>query len=191
MRSALACSVLLVACGSSKPAEPAPSTSAVSGSAKPSHAAPAIPSPTKAGSMTTYHLSNTGSDLPVTVEIAIPPAWTADPIATPDAPMWKLAGARLLSLVAISPRGDDDATRVGKAIKMQYDDLTGAERVDLPDGRVWISARDGENQHARLFVPFADGVVMGVAILEVESAGQLPAIRAVFDTIKIVAAPTP
>jgi|GEM_PF-3097485 len=135
--------------------------------------------------MTKYTLS--GDDAPVTVELTVPAGWAADATNSSSAgPAWTLPGARTLSLLAISPRGDDDATRVGKAIRMQFSDLADGDRAELAAGRVWVAHQDGDNIHARIFVPFAAGVVMGVAVLSEDAAGKLPEIKAAFETIAIV-----
>ena len=139
------------------------------------------------GGVRTFKLSVVGEDTPVAVQLAVPSSWSEDTTSTQAEPRWTMAGARLLSLAAISPRGDDAATRMSKAIKMQYGDAAGVERVDLPEGRVWMVQHEGENIHARMFVPFDRGVVMGVAILAQDGAGQLPVIKQAFDTLKTVA----
>jgi len=69
---------------------------------------------------------------------------------------------------------------------MQYDEVGADERTDLPDGRVWIAHQDGENLHARMFVPYPGGVVMRVAILGPDGAGALPEVRAAFETLRVV-----
>lgn len=168
---------LVAGCGSSKSSAPA----AGSGSAKAAPGAAAA-QPGKASSMTKFTL-NVDGEPPVAVELAVPSGWRADGGADPA---WSRDGALMLSLAAVSPSGDDDAARVNRAIRMQYDTVGADERTDLPDGRVWIAHREGENLHARMFVPYPGGVVMGVAILGAEGAGALPEVRAAFDTLKIV-----
>lgn len=133
--------------------------------------------------MTKFTL-NVDGEPPVDVELAVPSGWSPDG-SVPD-PAWKRDGALMLSLAAIAPSGSDDEVRVRKAIRMQYDDVGADERTDLPDGRVWIAHREGDNLHARMFVPYAGGVVMGVAILGPDGASALPEVRAAFDTLKIV-----
>ncbi|MBI4955375.1 MAG: hypothetical protein HY908_25355 [Myxococcales bacterium] len=127
---------------------------------------------------------------PVTIEVAIPPGWTEEP-GSPGEPRFGIsdANARLLTFAALELLGDA-AARMKKAIAAQYGAEAGAlERRDLPGGRVWIVAREAENLHARLFVPFEGGVLMGVAILAREAESRLPEIRAAFESIAIVAAP--
>lgn len=126
---------------------------------------------------------NVDGEPPVAVTLAVPGGWSPD--GSMADPAWKREGALMLSLVAVSPSGDDDAARVARAIKMQYDAVGADERTDLPDGRVWIAHREGENLHARMFVPYPGGVVMGVAILGAEGAGALPEVRAAFETLTI------
>lgn len=135
--------------------------------------------------MQTYLLTTTGSDTPVKVQAAIPSSWTVD-TSTGDGPTFKVSGAdvKQLTFAAISLNGDNGA-RITKAIKMQYDDTTGAERVELSGGRVWMSAPQGNNIHARIFVPSPDGVVMGFALVSSASADRLPEIRSAFETLAI------
>ena len=130
--------------------------------------------------MSKFALTVVGEDHKVNVELAVPGGWSTD---AADPPSWKLDGARLLSLAAVSPGGRDDASRVAAAIKMQYADLAGAVRADYPDGRVWIAHPEGANVHARMFVPYAGGVVMGVAMLS--DASKVDGVKAAFETLKI------
>jgi hypothetical protein len=130
--------------------------------------------------MSKLTLTEAGDDSnKVTVELAVPGSWSAGP----DPASWKMDGALTLSLVTVSPRGSDDATRVGKAIKMNFADLGTAARTDYPDGRVWITQPQGANVHARMFVPYAGGVVMGIAMLS--DASKVADVKAVFETLKI------
>lgn len=131
--------------------------------------------------MSKFALTVAGDDSKVNVELAVPDGWSTDAAAPPS---WKMAGARMLSLAAVSPGGRDDASRVDKAIKMQYGDLGGAARTDYPDGRVWIAHPEGANVHARMFVPYAGGVVMGVAMLS--DASKVDGVKAAFETLKIL-----
>lgn len=124
-----------------------------------------------------------GDDAPVDVELTVPAHWELRPTA--DGPQWRFEGALLCTVTAISPRGDDDAARVARAITMQYDDDAEADRVALSNGRVWVARPDGDNLHARMFVPYPGGVVMGVVILEGSAAAQLPAVKAAFETLAI------
>ncbi|MBK9035440.1 MAG: hypothetical protein IPL61_29985 [Myxococcales bacterium] len=173
----------LIACGSSKQAEP--------GQAGPA-AAPAKGSATATpGKVTMSKFTlNVDGEPPVAVELAVPAGWKADTsAAAPDGPSWTTPGARLLMLAAIAPSGGDDEVRMRKAIRMQYDDGEGAERTELAGGRVWMVRTEGENLHARMFVPYERGVVMGVAMMAADASAQLPAIRAAFETLTIAAAP--
>ena len=126
---------------------------------------------------------NVDGEPPVAVTLAVPGGWSLDGSMTD--PAWKREGALMLSLAAVSPSGDDDAARVARAIKMQYDAVADTERTELSGGRVWIARQEGENLHARMFVPYLGGVVMGVAILGAEGAGALPEVRAAFETLAI------
>jgi hypothetical protein len=158
------------ACGNSSPSAPA-AGSAVS--------APVSAASGK-GHMSSFALTVVGEDSKVNVNLAVPDSWTA---AAADPPSWKMDGARMLSLAAVSPGGSDNASRVEKAIKMQFADLGGIARADYPDGRVWIAHPEGANVHARMFVPYAKGVVMGVAMLS--DASKVDAVKAVFETLKL------
>ena len=137
------------------------------------------------GAMQTFSLTTTGSDTPVKVQASIPSSWTVD--TSSDGPAFKISGAdvKQLTFTAIS-LGGDEAARVAKAIKMQYDDAAGAERAELSGGRVWMSAPQGNNIHARIFVPSPDGVVMGFALVASASADRLPEVRRAFETLAVV-----
>lgn len=124
---------------------------------------------------------NVPGDAPVTVDFAVPAGWKPDPAGPPAS--WQVAGVPMVMLAAVSPLGDDEAARLARAISMQYGDGAGAERAELSGGRVWMARPDGDNLHARLFVPYANGVVMGVAF--VSPGGPLAAIRAAFETIRV------
>jgi hypothetical protein len=130
--------------------------------------------------MSKFALTVVGEDSKVNVEFAVPGGWTS---SAADPPSWKMDGARLLSLAAVSPGGNDSTSRVAKAIKMQYADLAGAARAEYPDGRVWIAHPEGQNVHARMFVPCAAGVVMGVAMLS--DASKVDGVKAAFETLKL------
>lgn len=128
---------------------------------------------------------NVDGEPPVAVEFAVPGGWSPDSSA--QDPSWRRDGALMLSVVAVSPSGSDNDVRMRKAIRMQYGETVSAEeRTDLPDGRVWIARQDGENLHARMFVPYDNGVVMGVAILGPDGTSALPEVRAAFDTLRVV-----
>jgi hypothetical protein len=123
-----------------------------------------------------------GDDAPVTVELAVPAGWKLTPTA--DGPQWGFDGALMLLLTAVSPRGDDDAARVDRAIQNQYREVAPGERTDLSGGRAWVQRKDGDNVHARMFVPYAGGVVMGVAVLDAGGAKRLSEVKAAFETIE-------
>jgi hypothetical protein len=131
--------------------------------------------------MSKFTLSEAGDDSnKVTVELTVPGNWQS---AGDNPPSWKMDGARMLSLAVVDPGGNDNAARVQDTIKMQYDDLTGATRNDYPDGRVWIAQKEGAMVHARMFVPYAKGVVMGIAMLS--DASKVDGAKAAFETLKI------
>lgn len=156
-----------VACGSSKSADRAAAASA----------------------KRTYTLTALGGKAPITVELALPTTWI-EREADPAGPEFKIPGVdtMLLGLAALSLDGDTPAARVAKAIKAQYGHAPAAVRTELSGDRVWMVDTDPV-VHARMFVPFADGVLMGVVILPPRSADHLPAIKAAFDTLAVVAAP--
>lgn len=164
--------VFAISCNSKKSA---PETSGAGSSATTTTAA----SSGKAG-MSKFTVTEAGDDSnKVNVEFAVPSSWQTD--SAGPAPSWKMDGARMLSLATISPRGSDNAARVDKAIKQQ--DLADGTRNDYPDGRVFVSKPDGANIHARMFVPYAGGVLMGIAVLSDKS--KLDGVKAAFETIKI------
>jgi hypothetical protein len=169
MRGILLVAVLsVVACKSSKKSEPAATGE------------------TAAGAMKTFTLNVTGGDAPVKITADVPSGWSAD-TSDPDQVTFKVSGAANtdVAFLAIAP-GRDPAKRLDKAIEMQFGGTPEAKREDLSDGRVWMSGPLGENTHARIFVPFDGGVVMGVVTQPKESADRLPEIRKVFETIKVV-----
>jgi hypothetical protein len=137
--------------------------------------------------MSKFTVTPVGADQPLAFEVAIPPSWQAD--TSSGAPQFTIPGAetRLLTFAAVMPNGDADA-RMAKAIDMQYDDddgKPGNQRVELSGGRVWIVRHELEVIHARMFVPFEGGVLMGVAMVTPEAAGHLPEIRTAFESITI------
>lgn len=137
--------------------------------------------------MQTYSIAADGSDAPVKIKVAIPSSWTAD-TSDPEGPTFKIGGVevRRLTFAALSSLQGDASERMAKAIKLQFGDEASAERSDLPDGRVWMSGTLGTNLHARMFVPYEGGVLMGIALLGKASADRLPEIRTAFETIAIV-----
>ena len=173
---------LLLGCGC-----PKSSPSAAGSSEAPTGGATSASEP----AMTRFIL-NVDGEPPVTVALAVPAGWKPDTSsAAPDGPSWNAPGSRLLMLAAVSPGGDDAEVRMRKAIRMQYGDADGAERVELGGGRVWVVRTEGDNLHARMFVPYAHGVVMGVAMMAADARARLPDIRAAFETLTIAAAPVP
>jgi hypothetical protein len=129
-----------------------------------------------------YSLEPTGIDQPITVEISIPSTWKED--VDRDGPEFTIPGqdGGMVSLTAIGLSGDTDET-MKKAIALQYGaDAKDAQRTDLPGGRVWMVRKERKFQHARVFVPFAGGVAMGVALVD---DAQLPAIQKAFETLKL------
>lgn len=137
--------------------------------------------------MRQYQLVPIGDDAPLTVEVAVPADWTVD-ASDPEGPSFVIPDAeiRVLGITALMLKGDPD-TRMARAIRMQYGDADGAERSALSGGRVWMVRREKAVDHARLFVPYRDGVVMAVAVLTHASAGRLPAIQQVFETLAVAA----
>lgn len=136
--------------------------------------------------MKTYTIAGDGSDK-VKIEVAIPSSWTAD-TSDPDSPKFKISGAqvRLLGFGALTSLRGDAKEQMATAIKLQFGDGANAERQDMPDGRVWMSEDEGRSIHARIFVPYEGGVVMGFVMLAKDSAGTLPEIRKVFESLKVV-----
>ena len=118
----------------------------------------------------------------VNVEMAVPSAWHADS-SRPTS--WKMDGAFMLSLVLVDAGGDDSKARLDRVIKMQFDKDAKVTRNDYPDGRAWIwETQPNGGIHARMFVPSANGVLMGVAMLDDKT--KLDGVKAAFETIKIV-----
>jgi hypothetical protein len=142
------------------------------------------PTPTKDTAMRTYKLvpRNASSGTPpITVSFAMPGGWKENlsDAMTPVFEIPGLASGSRVSLTAITLTGSP-AQQMSKAIELQ--DLAGGQRTDLSGGRVWVQKNDGM-LHARVFVPYAGGVVMGVAMLR--DAGKLPEIRAAFETMTV------
>lgn len=169
-----------VACSSKK--QPDPGAQTDPGAAGEQTAAPSG----KASGVQTYTIAGDGSDT-VKIQVAIPANWTVD-TSDPETPTFQIKGAqvRQLAFAALTSLRGDAAERMATAIKLQFGDGDGAERQDLPDGRVWMSGTKGTNLHARMFVPYEGGVLMGLALLGKDSGDKLPEIRSVFETIKIV-----
>ena len=168
VRGILLVAVLGVVACNSKKSEPGPNTES------------------SGGAMKTYTLNVTGGDAPVKISADVPSSWSAD-TSDPDQVTFKVSGAEKtdVAFLAIAP-GRDPAKRLDKAIEMQFGGTPEAKREDLSDGRVWMSGPLGENTHARIFVPFDGGVVMGVVTQPKESADRIPEVRKVFETIKVV-----
>ncbi len=134
----------------------------------------------------TYTIAGLGSET-VKIQIETPSTWTAD-TSDREKPTFTISGVqvRRVTVAALTSLRGDAKEQMATAIELQYGDAAGAKREDLPDGRVWMSEDDGRNLHARLFVPYEGGVIMAIALLPKDSAGKLPEIRSVFETIKIV-----
>lgn len=136
----------------------------------------------------TFTLTSTGADLSVKFTANIPSDWTIE--KEPDAINFKVPGIdRILpcvSIVSISPHARSEAERFAKVIGYQFDSTPNAKREDLPDGRVWMSDVTDRNVHARMFIPYEGGVVMGIAMCMKDAEKKLPEIRAVLETIKVV-----
>lgn len=175
---------VIVACSSSKKADPPEGSASKADPAAPSAPA-AINSPAKAPVMQTFRVTPVGDTAALSVEMTVPSGWTVD-TSSPDGPTFQIPGAeiRQLTINALTLGGDPEA-RMAKAIRMQYDDGADARRSELPGGRVWMVRRENTVDHARMFVPYDGGVVMGVAILAHASADRLPAIQQAFETIAI------
>lgn len=166
--------LVLVACSSTKKADPGSESSRA-----------AANPPAKAPAMHKYNVTPVGDTVPISIQVAIPSDWSED-TSSPDGPTFQIPGVevRQLTINALSLRGDSDE-RMAKAISMQYDDGAGADRSNLSGGRVWMVRREKVVDHARMFVPYDEGVVMGVAFLAHASADRLPAIKQAFDTITV------
>ena len=139
--------------------------------------------------MQTYTLTPTGGDKPVKVTASIPSSWTADTSGGADGPSFKIPGVeggQIVSITAIEPNGGDDAARIAKAIRMQFEEGPNVKREDLSDGRAWVSEIDDRNAHARVFIPAGEAVVMGIVSFKKENEGKLPEVRKVLETIKVV-----
>ena len=132
--------------------------------------------------MSKFTLAEAGNESnKVTVEFAVPASWS--PSSSGPQPSWKADGAAMLQLVVANAGGDDNATRIANVAKMQFEDQPAPTRTDYPDGRVWMTQPDGNRIHARMFVPYAGGVVMGFAMLTDKS--KLDGVKAAFETLKI------
>lgn len=136
--------------------------------------------------MQTYTIAGDGSET-VKIQVEIPASWTVD-TSDPETPEFKINGAQVrhMAFSALTSLRGDAKEQLATAIELQFGDGAGAEREDLPDGRVWMSGTAGTNLHARMFVPYEGGVLMAIALLAKGSGGKLPEIRSVFETIKIV-----
>jgi len=127
---------------------------------------------------------NNASAAPVEVSLAVPGSWQTD-TSDPSGPVFTvpgLASGSRVSLAAVELSGSADL-RMSKAIDMQ--DLDDGQRTELSDGRVWVQQASGTRVHARVFAPYGDGVVMGVAMLR--DGNQLAEIRTVLETMTVAA----
>lgn len=133
--------------------------------------------------MSKFTLAEDGNESnKVTVELAVPSSWQADPS---EPASWKTDGALGISITNVSTGGSDNAARLEQGIKMQFGDMAGATRNDYPDGRAWVTkTQPNGNLHARMFIPYAGGVVMGIAMLR--DKAKADSVKAAFETMKIV-----
>lgn len=129
---------------------------------------------------------DTGAGAPrVGVAMAVPPAWHVDP----EGPEFVVPGVDggMISLAALDLKGTD-VERMTVAIAMQFGEGERAadeQRRELPGGRVWIERKELRMVHARIFVPYPRGVVMGVALVPHAAAARVDEIRKVFETLTI------
>jgi hypothetical protein len=122
----------------------------------------------------------------------VPGTWKTT-VEKDGSPSFELPGGTSFfppTLVFLTPAGDDDAALMKNTIRLQFDDadLAAARREDLAGGRVWIAhTRADGHVHARLFIPAPahKGVVMCVAMLKPELAGQLPDIRTMCESVTV------
>lgn len=118
----------------------------------------------------------------VRVTADVPPDWTEE--ATPRGPRFRVAGLR-------GPGGPAITYLNGKlawAIDQQYTpaELAVAERIDHPDGRVWIASTGRGGVDARMFLPTSGGgVVMVVVALLPDQADRLAALRSFCDAVRL------
>jgi len=142
----------------------------------------------QSASTQTFTLASTGADLTVKVTASIPSSWTVE--KTPDTINFNVPGIDTIlpsvSIVSISPHARSEAERLAKVIGYQFVATPNAKREDLPDGRVWMSDVNDRNVHARMFIPYEGGVVMGIAMCMKDAEKKLPEIRKVLETIKVV-----
>ena len=148
------------------------------------HSGDSAPGSTKDTTMLTFKLAprNAPSNKPVDVSLTVPGSWkqNASDALTPVFDIPGLASGSRVTVTALSLTGSP-AQQMAKAIDLQ--DLTDGQRTDLSGGRAWVQKKDGEMFHARVFVPYADGVVMGVAMLRDDS--KLSEIRTAFETMTV------
>lgn len=131
---------------------------------------------------TKFTLTDVDPKNKVNVEMVVPSSWKPDPS---EPASFKMDGAFMLSLVFIDAGGTDNASRLDRVIKMQFDKDAKVTRNDYPDGRAWIWEPQQEGRvHARMFIPTSHGVVMGVSMLDDKS--KLDGVKAAFETIKVV-----
>lgn len=124
----------------------------------------------------TYEVTAVGADTPVKLELTVPSAWKVD-TSDRNGPVIEVPGAMHVGFGALMLPMD-------KSISLQYDDDAQLERLELSGGRLWISETSPDRVHARMFVPFEGGTLMGVAMLRDDE--RVPEIRAAFETIVIV-----
>ncbi|HTJ45100.1 MAG TPA: hypothetical protein VL463_23490 [Kofleriaceae bacterium] len=135
--------------------------------------------------MSTFHLKPNSNAPSIAVTMAVPSTWTA----APDQPVFTLPGldGGRITLAALELKGDE-SERIQTAIELQYgegDAAKDAQRTELSGGRVWMERKELRMIHARVFVPYDRGVVMGVALIPHAAAQRLPEIRRVFETLAV------
>jgi hypothetical protein len=145
------------------------------------------PTSTPESPMRTFQLKPQGNAPSIAVSMAVPSTWTV----APDQPVFTLPGldGGRIALAALDLKGDE-SERMQSAIELQYgegDAAKDAQRTDLSGGRVWMERKEVRMLHARVFVPYDHGVVMGVALIPHAAAQRLPEIRQVFETIAVAA----
>ena len=174
----------MVAMGGCRSAERA---AAGGGSGKAPPAAGSTATAKEGHAVHSYELSMSadGSRPKVRVSMELPESWR-DSVGPDGAPSFTAPGlaGQKFGLAAAAADGEDPAARIEQVFKWQYEDGAGVTRAPLPDGRLWASRVEGRITHARMFVPVAGGVVMGVAMLRDLTAAQLAEVRAAFETLR-------
>jgi hypothetical protein len=127
--------------------------------------------------------ANNGSAAPIAVTMTLPGGWkTTGEAAEPVFEIPGLPSGSRVSVAALEFTGSPDAM-MKKAIAGAGQ--SDGQRTDLPGGRVWIQ-RATRVLDARLFVPYAKGVLAAVAIIGDPATDKLPEIRKAFETLAVV-----